>query len=368
MKVAIVTDFLIKMGGAERVVEKIAKMFPQAPIFTLLYDQEKCGDIFPAERVRTSFLQKFPKFLRQRYRYLLGWMPYAIETLDVMDYDLVISSSSAFAHGIITASESVHLCYCHSPMRYAWDYTHEYLEEQRENILSKWFAKNVLFKVREWDKVASDRPDFYIANSKHVQKRIEKFYRMPSEVIYPPVNTDRFDLSWNHLDYYLIISTLTPYKKIDLAVKLFNKIGKKLVVVGGGTEESFLKSIAGPNVKITGRLSDRECKEYLENCRAFIFPPEEDFGIGMIEAMACGKPVLAYGKGGSQETVIPGVTGELFEEQTVESMENAFGRLIVNEHQYKPEKIRKHALQYSEQNFEKALKNLIKEKTKHLPK
>lgn len=362
MKVAIVTDFLIKLGGAERVVETVSKIYPEAPIYTLLFDEEKCGGVFPKKRVKTSFLQKLPRFLRKRYRYFLGLMPYAIESFDLMEYDLVISSSSAFAHGVITNSESLHVCYCHSPMRYAWDYSHHYIDEQKESALKKWFAKKFLFKVRQWDKIAADRPDNYIANSKHVQKRIEKFYRLPSEVIYPPVDTDRFDLGTISENYFLILSTLTPYKKIDLAVNLFNKIGKRLMVIGDGPEYEFLKSIAGPNVDIKGRLSDYECKKCLEECRALIFPSEEDFGISIVEAMACGKPVLAYEAGGALETVIPEVTGELFKEQTLGSMENGLGKLIINEQKYKPEKIREHALEFSEKNFIKNFKNFVEKK------
>ncbi len=364
MKVAIVTDFLIKMGGAERVVKQLADLYPDAPIYTLLYDEEKCGCDFPAKRVRTSFLQRLPKWLRRRYRYFLGWMPLAIETLDLMQYDLVISSSSAFAHGVLTNSSSLHICYCHSPMRYAWDYTHRYFSEQPEGWFKKWWARKALYKVRMWDKVAADRPDVYIANSKHVQRRIEKFYRLPAEVIYPGVDVNRFELGGEAGEYYLIISTLTPYKKIDLAVNLFNKTGKKLIIIGGGREEDYLRRIAGPNVTIKGRLSDDETRQYLEGCKAVIFPAEEDFGIVPVEAMACGKPVLAFGVGGALETVIPGETGELFAEQTLASIEDGLGRLITNYKKYQPEKIRKHAEKFAAQHFEKEVKQLIEQKVK----
>lgn len=362
LKVAIVHDFLVKMGGAEKVAQRLMEMFPEAPIYTLLYDWKKCGEAFPAQRVRTSFLQNLPGFIKRRYRYLLSWMPQAMEQMNLMEYDLVISSSSAFAHGVLTNSESLHVCYCHSPMRYAWDYTHNYLGEQKEGGLKKWLAKRYLHKIRQWDLIAADRADFYVANSEHVAKRIKKFYRLPAVVIYPPVDVDKFDLGRESKDYFLIVSTLTPYKKIDLAVSLFNKLGKKLVVIGGGEQEKYLRSIAGPTVEIMGRQSDAVVKKYLEECRAFIFPSEEDFGIGMVEAMACGKPVLAFGQGGALETIKAGFSGEFFKEQTLEAMEDALGRLIVNLPKYDRTAIRKEALKYSALRFEKEMMDFVAQK------
>jgi len=258
-----VHDFLVKMGGAERVVKKLGEMFPDAPIYTLVYDEDKCGDDFPRARVRTSFLQKFPKFLRKRYQWLIKLMPYAIEALDLSGYDVVISSSSAYAHGVLTRSDALHVCYCHSPMRYAWDYAHKYIAEQKPLPGVRWLMKRAVAVVRFWDKVASDRPDIYVANSSHVAKRIEKYYRLPSVVIYPPVQVERFEIGASG-DYFVLLAALTPYKKIDLAVSLFNKVGKKLIVIGGGPEKDYLRSIAGPNVQITGRLSENEVKQYLE--------------------------------------------------------------------------------------------------------
>lgn len=353
LKVAIVAELLVKMGGAERVVKKLSQMYPDAPIYTLLFDEDKCGRDFSAGRIRTSFLQKLPKFLRKRYRWLLTLMPYAIESINLSEYDLVISSSSAFAHGALTSSESLHICYCHSPMRYAWDYTHEYLKEKWFNPVKGWLAKRALEKVRIWDKIASDRPDVYIANSEHVTARINKYYRLPSKIIYPPVDIKRFDIRAKAGDYFLIVSTLTAFKKIDLAINLFNKVGKKLVIVGDGPEKDFLQSIAGENIEFTGRLSDDEVATKLAGCRALIFPSEEDFGITMVEALACGRPVLAYAKGGAMEIVKAGFSGEFFTEQNLSSMEDALGRLIINEHKYKSEEIHKSVERFSEENFEK---------------
>lgn len=362
MKVALVHDFLVKMGGAERVLEVLADMYPDAPIYTLLYDEEKCGWFFPPERVRPSFLQKFPDFIRKRQRYLFPLMPRAIESFDLSEFDLIISSSNAYAHGVLTPSHALHVCYCHSPMRYTWDYAHEYMEEQNVGSVKEFFASRLIHGVRFWDQVAADRPDVYIANSEHVQKRIKKYYRQDAEVIYPPVRTDDFRAAAEHEDYFLIVSALTPFKKIDRAVQLFNKIQKRLVVIGGGAQEEYLKAIAGSTVDILGRKDDETVKEFLKNCRAYVMPAEEDFGIAPVEAMACGKPVLAYGKGGVLETVIPGKTGELFYEPTLAAMEDALGRLIVNEPQYKPATIRRHALQFSEKTFTERFKGHVDEK------
>lgn len=360
LKVAIVAELLVKMGGAERVVKKFADMYPEAPVYTLLYDEDKCGRDFSPGRVKSSFLQKFPGFLRKRYRWFLKLMPYAIESFDLSDYDLVISSSSAFAHGALSGSETVHVCYCHSPMRYAWDYTHEYFDQKWFGPVKKWLAKGAMEKIRLWDKVASDRPDFYIANSKHVQQRIRKYYRLDCEVIYPPVDVDKFSSSRKSKDYFLIISTLANYKKIDLAINLFNKTGKKLVIIGDGPEREFLESIAADNIQFKGRLTDEECKNYFEECRGFIFPSEEDFGIAMIEALACGKPVLAYKEGGAKEFVKPGFNGEFFERQDLASMENGFGRLLLNESKYVAKDIRKDAEKFAADRFEREFSAFIK--------
>jgi glycosyltransferase involved in cell wall biosynthesis len=360
MKVALVHDFLVKMGGAERLLKELAALYPDAPIYTLLYDGKVCGETFPASRVRTSFLQKAPRWLRRKQKYLLPLMPRAVEAFDLSEFDLVISSSNAFAHGVLTASNAKHVCYCHSPMRYAWDYAHEYMKEQNIGPLRKMMIEKMMRGIRVWDQAASDRPDYYIANSRHVRNRIRKYYRKDAAVIYPPVDTARFKAQKSHQDFFLIVAALTPFKKIDMAVQLFNKTGKRLVVIGGGAQLENLRSIAGPTVDILGSKDDETVREYLQNCRAFIIVNEEDFGIAPVEAMACGKPVLAYGKGGVLETIIPGLTGEFFYEQTLESMEDGLGRLIVNEINYDAAKIRKHAAGFSKKNFLDAFQNMIK--------
>lgn len=359
MKVALVHDFLLKLGGAERVLKAFAEMYPEAPIFTLLYDEEKVGKIFPKERVNTSFLQKYPKFLREKHRLLAHKMPAAIESLSFSEFDLVISSSSAFAHGIIVPSSARHVCYCHSPMRYAWDHSAEYIDENNIYGVKRFFYSFLIKSLREWDFLASGRPDKYIANSQNVAGRLKKYYKVESSVVFPPVDVNKFKVSYGNSDYYLVVSTLTPYKKADLAVQLFNKIGRQLVVIGDGSHKKYLQSIAGKNIDFLGYKSDEDVREYMQNCRALIFPGEEDFGIVPVEAMACGKPVLAYGVGGALESIIEGQTGEFFHEPTVASMEDGLARLLNNEQFYKPLSIRRHADNFSREIFEKKIKKEI---------
>lgn len=359
-KIALVHDFTQILGGGEKVLKVFADMFPDAPIYTLLYNEKKTGSVFPKDRIRPSGLQKFPKFLRNRQKFLLPFMPGEIEKMDFSEYDIVLSSSGAFSHGIITNSDTKHYCYCHSPMRYAWDWTHEYMDDINAGKIKRILAAILLNRIRMWDKIAADRTDIYIANSRNSQKRIKKYYRKDSKVIYPPVELDRFKPTKTHEDYFLIVSTLTPYKKVDLAVQLFNKIGKQLVIIGNGPQKAYLQSIAGKNISFLGFKSDEVVAQYYQNCRAFIFAGEEDFGITPVEAMACGKPVLAYRKGGTLETVVEGVTGEFFDKQTIESMESGLARLILNEKNYSTSKIRKHAEEFSQDKFIQAIKAIVK--------
>ncbi len=359
LKIALVHDFLIKLGGAERVLKVLADMYPEAPIYTLLYDEQKVGEIFPKDRMRFSSLQRLPRWLRSKQRYLLPSMPKAVEAMDFSSYDIVLSSSSAFAHGIITNTNTKHYCYCHSPMRYAWDWTHEYLKENRMGKVKKTAARLLLNKIRMWDQIAGDRPDQYIANSKTVQRRIKKYYRKDADIIYPPVSIERFNPRKKKENFFLIVSTITPYKKIELAVNLFNKLGKELVIIGDGPQRNYLQSIAAPNIHFLGFKSDKEIAEYYRNARAFIFPGEEDFGITPVEAMASGTPVLAYGKGGVTETVVSGVTGEFFSQPTVQSMEQGLARLLINEKKYQMKKMTEQANLFSKDRFIKELRKKI---------
>ncbi len=359
MKIAFVHDFLLRLGGAERVLKVLMDMYPKAPVYTLLYDKKKCGEMFPADRVRTSSLQKWPRFIPGMHKFMFPFMPGAIESFDLSEYDVVISSSNAYAHGIVTNLDTAHICYYHSPMRYAWDYTHKYLKEQNLGAIGELLASRMLHKVRQWDYMAADRVDVPLANSKHVANRVRKYYRQEAEVVYPPVDIKRFEPHEKHEGYFLIVSTLTPYKKIDLAVELFNRLGKRLVIIGDGKDRSRLERMAAENIDFLGFKDDEVVKEYLENCRAFIFPGEEDFGIAPIEAMACGKPVLAYRKGGLMETVIEGKTGQFFDEQSVEAMEDGLTQMLINEKDYSTKEIAEHAKQFSEKAFKKAMKSVL---------
>ncbi len=354
MKIALAHDFLIRLGGAERVLKVLMDMFPDAPVYTLLYDEKKVGAVFPRKRIITSGLQKIPRFPGS-HKFLFPFMPMAVENFDFSGYDVVLSSSSAYMHGIVTNLETTHVCYYHTPMRYAWDYTHEYLKEQGLGGIGDFFVSRLLHKVRLWDFLASDRVDTPIANSITVRNRIRKYYRRDAEVIYPPVDTERFTPHSKNEGFFLIISNLSAYKKIDLAVQLFNRLGKRLVIIGDGPDSGRLKRMSAANIDFLGFKPDKVAKEYLENCRAFIFPGEEDFGIAPIEAMACGKPVLAYRKGGLTESMVEGVTGEFFDEQTLESVEAALTQLLINEKNYKAKEIAKHAKKFSRENFEKAM-------------
>lgn len=363
VKVALVHDFLLRAGGAERVLRLLSEMYPQAPIFTLLYDEVNLGFLFPKNRVTTSRFQRYPKLLKKHYKYLLPLFPRAIEEWDFSGFDVVISSNTAFAHGIITPSETIHVSYVHSPMRYAWDWSHEYIKEQNAGVLKRTVIAALMKRIRMWDRASADRVDHFIANSETVRKRIVKYYRRDAAVIYPPVDIQRFKLRKEHEDYFLIVSTLTPYKRIDLAIQLFNRIGRKLVIIGDGPQGEFLKNIASSNIDFLGFKNDEVVAEYMMNCRALVFPGEDDFGITPVEAMACGKPVIAYGFGGATETVIPGVTGELFHEPTVASLEQGLARFFLNERNYHPYGIRRRAEQFDAEVFKRKMKNFIRKAT-----
>ncbi|MEK7123374.1 MAG: glycosyltransferase [Patescibacteria group bacterium] len=361
MKVALVHDFLTRFGGAERVLLALHKMFPDAPIYALLFD-EKTREYFPNAEIRPSFIQKFPKFLRNRPKFLAPFCPTAVETFDLRDFDLVISSSSAFAKGIIVRPKTTHICYCHSPARFVHDYYHDYLKDLGA-FFPKWPVKILAHYLRIWDKTSADRVDYFIANSKATGQRIKKYYKTEAAVIYPSVanvwSPGLQTLKSPKENYFLIVSQLTPYKRIDIAIEAFNKMNFPLCIIGDGPDKKRLQKIAGVNVKFLGWLPEEEKWRHLENCEALIFPGEDDFGIVLVEAMACGKPVLALRAGGALETIIEGETGEFFDELSPEILAAGVKRLKENARKYDKEKIIARASEFSEERFEKEIKEFI---------
>lgn len=345
MKVALVHEWLTTLGGSERVVLALSKIFPGAPVFTSVYDRDRLPAEFAGLDVRPSFLQKIPGAVK-RHQALLPLMPIAFEQHDLRGYDLVISSHHACAKGVITDANALHLSYVHTPMRYAWDLTQEYTATL--SPLKRVLAAPLLHYLRGWDVASSWRVDHYMANSKLVAQRIAKHYRRPATVIHPPIRVDDFALGPAE-DHYLVVSRLVPYKRIDLAIEAANRTGAKLKIVGDGPLMGELKAIAKPNVEFLGNLSDAEVRAEYSRCKAFLFPGFEDFGLTPLEAMASGKPVIAYGRGGALETVVDGVTGVFFAEQSVDSLVGGMARFEALD--FSPEAIRRHAGSYDEAIF-----------------
>lgn len=368
MKVALVHDYLIRLGGAERVLLELHKLYPEAPIYTLLYDAQKLGKFFEGADIRTSFLQKFPKFIRERHKYLLPLLPVAAETFDLRDFDLVISSSSAFAKSVITRPGTAHICYCHAPSRFLWDWSRQYLKEQNLGIIKRSLVSFLVHYLRIWDKSCAKRVDKFVANSKATKEKIQKYYRRDAYVIYPPVRLldikevglPKGSSTSTDQDYFLIVSQLTAYKRIDLAIEAFNKLKLPLLIIGNGPEREKLENLAGPTVKILGWQSEEKKNNYFKNCTAFIFPGEDDFGIAPVEAMGYGKPVLAYRSGGACETVLEGVTGEFFDDPVPEILADGVRRLRENLSHYSPLVIRKWAERFSEERFRQEMLDFIR--------
>ena len=362
-KIAIVHDFLTYFGGAERVLASLHDLYPEAPIYTLLYDKDKMKRYFPDAKIRTSFLNKLPKFIRKRKKYLLPLMPTAAETFDLRDFDIVISSSNSFAKGIITKPKTVHICYCHAPTRFLWDWHYNYLNENKIKGIKKVLMLPFLHYMRMWDKSASERVDQFIANSQNTADKIKKFYRRESVVIYPPAITGKLKVhkvkSQKSDNYFLIVSRLSPYKRIDIAVEAFNKLGLPLIIIGDGQDRKRLEKMAEKNIKFLGFQPDEKLGQYYQNCYAFIFPGEDDFGITPVEAMSFGKPVLAFRKGGLIETIIEGITGEFFDDPIPEILADGIRRLKNNYNNYNPEKIAAYAEKFSKKKFKKDIKNIV---------
>lgn len=365
MKVALIHDHLAQDGGAEKVLQVLAEMYPDAPIFTLLYEKENVNRYFRDRHIETSIIQKLPGGIKH-YQWYLYFMPLAVEFFDLRAYDLIISDTSSFAKGVITSPDSLHICYCHTPTRYLWSDTHQYINELPYNKWLKKIISLVLNRLRLWDRTAADRVDHYIANSETVRRRIGKYYRRESTVIYPPVETDKFaisDISQQSPEqkYFLAGCRLVPYKRVDLIIKAFLQLGPgyRLKIFGSGVDLPRLQSLAAgaPQIEFLGRVSEEEKARLFSGAQAFINPQEEDFGITVVESLASGRPVIAYRRGGATETVQEGVSGIFFDEPTVESLIETIRRFESIE--FDPQLIRQESLRYSVDSFKTQIKEYI---------
>lgn len=363
-KIAIIHDLLVQRGGAENVLQCIAEIFPDAPIYTLLYDGEKMKGMFGEREIKTSFLQKFPKFLRKRYHLLLPFFPVASEVFDFRDFDLVISSSGAWSKGIVTKLNTKHVAYIHSPMRFVWDYNERYLKER--GIKPSVFKRMLFSYLRIWDYLGSQRPEYLVANSMYTSDRIRKYYRRECSIIYPPASIEKPNEAGGleeqnpvEKKYFLSVSRLSAYKKTDAIVEAFNKLGLPLIVIGEGQEEKRLNKIAESNVSVLGWQSEEQLARYYSGARALVFAAEEDFGIVPVEAMSFGIPVIAYKKGGVLETTEEGKTGEFFEAQTPEVISDGIRRFLEKEGSYDVEYIKNKAKRFSREIFKEKFGLLI---------
>lgn len=365
MRFALVHDYLNQWGGAEKVLQAFCEIWPEAPIFTLVYDRKATRGYFEERKIYTSFLQKVP-FLKNNHRLFLMFMPQAAESFDFSGYDIVLSDSASYGKGVITSPETLHVSYCHTPLRYVWDDNQKYVNEFCFPWVIKKFSSLPLSWLRIWDKEAASRVDKFIANSFFVQKRIKKYYGRDSEVIHPPLNSQNFSIEKND-DYFLMVGRLLPYKRFDLAIETFNKAKKPLKIIGDGPDKKRLKKMAKDNIEFVGEVkSDKDLASYYSRALAFVFPQEEDFGIVALEAMAAGRPVIAYAGGGALETVVDGKTGILFDEQSRESLEAAIKKFNPND--FDSQAIRQHALGFDKEIFKQKIKNFVEDSWREFKK
>ncbi len=359
MKSAIIHDWLTSsIGGSENCLQAIHEIFP-SPIFSLIANQENLkGSYFENLEIITSFIEKLP-FSQKKYRSYLPLFPLAIEQFDLRSFDLVISSSHCVAKGVLTHPHQTHICYCHTPMRYAWDLMHEYLQDANLNHGLKGFlTKCILHYLRGWDVLSSSRVDHFIANSCFVKKRIEKFYGKTADVIYPPVDIENYSLHEVKEDYYLTAGRFVPYKKIDLIVEAFSEMpDKKLIVIGDGPEKEKIQKKSKKNIEFLGYQTNEKMNYYLQRAKGFVFSALEDFGILPVEAMATGTAVIAFGKGGAKETILENETGLFFEHQTIGSLQKAIQQFEIQS--WDPKKCRNQAEKFSKKNFTQQFHNLV---------
>lgn len=367
MKVAIIQEWLVTVGGSDKVVKAILDVFPDADIFTLVANKEICDELgIPWNKVHTSFIQKMP-LGKKKHRAYLPLFPFAIEQFDLRGYDVVISSSHCVAKGVLTKAEQLHISYVHSPIRYCWDMYNEYLEESNlYKGLKSWLVRMMLHPVRKFDAITANRVDYYISNSDYVGQRIRKTYRRNATTIHPNIDISNFELCTDKQEYYLASSRLVAYKKIDIIIEAFNQMpDKKLIVVGGGPNLETYKKLAKGNVTIMGYQPFDVLKERMQHAKAFVFAADEDFGMIPIEAQSCGTPVIAYGHGGSLETVCEGKTGLFFNSQTTDAIIEAVNRFEKMGNQpFSPYDCREWAEKFSEERFKKEIYEFVMEKYK----
>ena len=361
LKIALVHDWLTGMRGGEKVLEVLCELYPQATLFTLLHNKGSVSPTIEEMEIRTSFIDRLP-LKSSKYRNYLPLFPRAIESFDFSAFDLILSTSHAVAKGAQPKPGALHICYCHTPMRYVWELYEEYFGPGRADLATRTAMNFIAPRLRSWDVAASSRVHHFVANSRNVAGRIRQYYNRSAEVIYPPVNVEQFQVSEKDDGYYLVVSALVPYKRVDLAVETFNQLGEKLVIVGTGPEMKRLRSLARANVEFLGWQSDSDLAALYSRCRALVFPGIEDFGIVPLEAMASGKPVVAFGQGGALETVVDaqvGATGVFFHEQKPEALKEALARLL--RLKLDPHAIRTHSERFSRTTFKNTYRKFVEQ-------
>jgi len=367
VRIVFIHDWAITLAGAERCLEVFHELWPDAPLYTLVYQEDSVRRLgFEPGQVHASFLQRFPRAQKWHRKYL-PFYPLAIEQFDLSGYDVILSSSHAVAKGVLVRSDQLHICYCHTPVRYAWDLTHRYLKENGlERGLKSLLARAILHYIRLWDTLAANRVDHFIANSRYTARRIWRAYRREAEVIHPPVDVERFQLNERKDNFFLFVSRLVPYKKADLVVAAFTRLGIPLKVVGDGPQFDECRRLAGKNVEFLGYQDDATVADLISRARALVFAAEEDFGIVPVEAQACGTPVIAFGRGGALETVVAAdgenwdrATGLFFSEQTEESLASAVQEFLRCEALFRPEVIRRNAERFGRERFKEEIRDLV---------
>ena len=357
MKLALIHDWLNQIGGAEDVLENLVELYPHAPLYTSIYWRDGMPPHWHDWDIRTSFIDKFPLAYRKQQVYFPLY-PSAFERFDFSDYDLVLSNKSGFCHGVITGPETLHICYCLTPTRYVWRY-HQYADQENLGQITRGVLNPFLTLMRVWDRLAADRVDHFIAISEEIRQRIKKIYRRDSVIIHPPVDTTRFEPSRTVEDYYLFVGRLVPYRRLDVLIEAFNKLGRPLYIAGSGRDRERLEALANSNVQFLGFVPNDDLPDLIARCKAFMFPGEEDFGIAPIQAMAAGRPVIAYNGGGARETVIEG-TGILFDHQTVDEIVDVVESFDAN--RVNSAEIRAHAEKFDTTVFKQKMDDFVQQK------